>query len=94
MSLQRNSPEDAGRRTKQVKGKGFARLSGKETRKSRPEEYALSKKAFSPTIGRLNAQNPSMSDPLISTTIVYNQEAKERQCEYSGGLVQSDDDYS
>jgi hypothetical protein len=42
----------------------------------------------------LIAQNPSMSDPLISTTIVYNQEAKERQCEYSGGLVQSDDDYS
>jgi hypothetical protein len=42
MSLRRNSPEDAGRRTKQVKGKGFARLSGKETRKSRPEEYILS----------------------------------------------------
>jgi hypothetical protein len=35
-----------------------------------------------------------MSAPLISTTIVYNQEAKEHQCEYSGGLVQSDDDYS
>ena len=35
-----------------------------------------------------------MSDLLISITIVYNQEAKERQCEYSGGLVQSDDDYS
>jgi hypothetical protein len=38
--------------------------------------------------------NRPMSAPLISRTIVYNQEAKERQCEYSGGLVQSDDDYS
>src|SRR5215469_2317536 len=57
-SLRRNSPEDAGRRTKQVKGKGFAKLSEKERRKSRPEEYAPSKKTFSPTIGRLSAQVP------------------------------------